>query len=193
MASCKVISSEQSFSSLSASSMSSIGSGHHLQRAGLYEQMGKIKKEFENKMAFNSKGIQQRMFEDLLPNVSSVLRGMNDERNVDGADESMQLAEADDSCVTKSHFKSESMRMEQTNDRVSVEGKKMEKFHDSEALASDIETSEEYHHIYEGDADRVGAVAKEDMAKKLRASMYLQVDDDGHVIPTQRGPNMRSA
>ena len=188
MASCKVISSEKSFSSRSESSMSSTGSCHHLLGADLNEQMERMKKEMEEKVAVNSSDIQQRMLEDLIPDVVTVLRGMNPDfnGNIAGADESMQLAEADDSRVTKSHFKSESMRMEQTNDRVSVEGKKMEKFHDSEALASDIETSEEYHHIYEGDADRVGAVAKEDMAKKLRASMYLQVDEDGQVIPTDK-------
>ena len=186
MASCKVISSEQSFSSRSQSSMSSTGNCHHLLGADLNEHMERMKREMEAKV--NSTDIQQRMLEDLIPDIASVLRGMNPDLNgnIAGADESMQIAEADDSCVTKSHFKSESMLMEQTNDRVSVEGKKMEKFHDSEALASDIETSEEYHHIYEGDADRVGAVAKEDMAKKLRASMYLQVDEDGQVIPTDK-------
>ena len=188
MASCKVISSEQSFSSRSESSMSSAGSCHHLLGADLNEQMERMKREMEEKVAVNSTDIQQKMLEDLIPDIASVLRGMNPDLNgnIAGADESMQLAEADDSCVTKSHFKSESMRMEQTNDRVRVEGKKMEKFHDSEALASDIETSEEYHHIYEGDADRVGAVAKEDMAKKLRASMYLQVDEDGQVISADK-------
>ena len=168
--------------------MSSTGSCHHLLGADLNEQMERMKREMEEKVAVNSTDIQQKMFEDLIPDVASVLRGMNPDltTTIAGADEDMRLAEADDSCVTKSHFKSESVRMEQTNDRVSVEGKKMEKFHDSEALASDIETSEEYHHIYEGDADRVGAVAKEDMAKKLRASMYLQVHDDGQVIPADK-------
>ena len=53
-----------------------------------------------------------------------------------------------------------------------------------ETLASDIEKREQYRHIYDGDAIRIGHVAVNDMTKELSPTTHLYVFENGPMIIT---------
>ena len=185
MASCEIA--EQTFSSRSVCSMNSTGSCRHLLGTDLSEEMEKLQKEMEEDIAFSHSVECQGVFENMVPNVLTVLRvGTNPDLTgtIGGSDLMTLLSEADDSCATQTYLKCEYMGMDQTNNNVSVEGKKMEMFHDSETLASDIEKREQYRHIYGDNAIRIGHVAVKDMTKELSPTTHLYVFENGPMIIT---------